>query len=119
WTAAPAALRLAEDQVHDPAAADVLAALAAVGEDVGVGAAGVLEGVGQDRQVMEGPLVVDAAGDGRDGAVVPRQPGGVDSDGTERERAEQIMEDRDAPAAKALILNLPTRKDARCVRKQT
>src|SRR5436309_412471 len=51
--------RLAQQQVHDPAAADVCARLAAVGEDGGVGAAGVFEGVGQDRQVVEGAVVVD------------------------------------------------------------
>ena len=52
-----------------------------MGEDVRVGAAGVFEGVGQDRQVVEGAIVVDAAGDGRDGGVVPGEPGGVDGDG--------------------------------------
>jgi hypothetical protein len=63
-----------------------------VGEDVGVGAAGVFEGVGQDAQVLEGPLVVDAAGDGRDGAGVPLQPRGVDGGGAEGERAEDVAE---------------------------
>ena len=49
---------------------------AAVGEDVGVGAAGVLEGVGQDRQVGANARSSSVAGDRRDRAVVPvRQAG--------------------------------------------
>src|SRR5206468_720635 len=45
---------LAEQQVHDPAAADVRAWAVQVAQDVGVGAAGVFQGVGQDRQAVEG-----------------------------------------------------------------
>ena len=59
-------------------------------QDVGVGAARVLQGVGQDAQP---PLVQFAAGQvafvvGRlgevgDGAAVPAEPGGIDGDGAE------------------------------------
>jgi hypothetical protein len=59
-----------------------------VGEQVGVRAAGVFEGVGQDRQVVEGAVVVDVPGDRGDGAVVPLQPRGFGGD-----RAERVAED--------------------------
>src|SRR5262245_32416048 len=55
----PTGLRLAEEEIDGPAAADVRPRPAAVGEDVGVGAAGVLQRVRQDRQPLEGPLLVD------------------------------------------------------------
>jgi hypothetical protein len=51
-----------------------------VGEDVGVVAAGLLQGAGQDRQTVEGPLAVDRGGEGGD---VRRQPGRIDGDGAE------------------------------------
>ena len=40
-------------------------------EDVGVGAAGFFEGVGQDGQAVEGPIIVDALGQLDDRALVP------------------------------------------------
>jgi hypothetical protein len=33
--------------------------LSAMGENVGVGAAGLLKGVGEEWQAVEGPLIVD------------------------------------------------------------
>ena len=39
----------------------MLARLAAVGQNVGVVAARFFEGVGQDAQAVEGPLLVDGA----------------------------------------------------------
>src|SRR5262249_15111079 len=71
----------AQDQVHDPAPPDVLPRLPAVGQDGLVGAAGVFEGVGQDRQVVERPLIVDAASEGGD--VLP-EPAGFGGNGAER-----------------------------------
>ena len=47
-------------RLHRPAAADRLAAAAAVGEGVGVVAAGVLEYVGGGRQPVGGAVVIDA-----------------------------------------------------------
>jgi len=46
----PGKSHLSEHQVDHPAAADVVGGLAAVGEDVGVGAAGFFEGVGEDGE---------------------------------------------------------------------
>src|SRR4051794_19277095 len=51
--------RLSEDQIDDPATADVFARLPAVVQDVGVVAAGVFEGVRQDRQAVEGTFFID------------------------------------------------------------
>ena len=57
------------------------AGAATVREQVGVGAASLFEGVGQDRQVVEGANVVDVASDCRDGGG---EPSGFDGDGAER-----------------------------------
>jgi hypothetical protein len=56
----PRGLCFAEQQIHDPAAADMLARLPAVVQDVGIIAAGVFEGVGEDGQAVEGAVIVDA-----------------------------------------------------------
>jgi hypothetical protein len=50
-----------------------------VAEDGGVGAAGVLQGVGEDGEAVEGPLLVDGRGELGDGAAVPREDGGGES----------------------------------------
>ena len=42
-----------------------------MGEDVGVVAAGLLQGVGEDGQVGEAPLLVDHLSKLGDGGVVP------------------------------------------------
>src|SRR4051812_9498915 len=52
-------LFLAQDEVQRPAAPDVGAGRAQVGEDVGIGAAGVFKSVGEDGQSVEGVVVVD------------------------------------------------------------
>jgi hypothetical protein len=49
-------------------------------EHVGVVAPGVLEGVGQDRQPVEGTVGVDAFGEGEDGGREPRR---IDGHGPE------------------------------------
>src|SRR5262249_47782208 len=64
-------LRLAEDEVHDPAAADVRPRPAAVVEEGGVGAAGDFQGVGEDGEALEGTFVIDALGQGDDGGREP------------------------------------------------
>src|SRR5262245_32137852 len=73
-------LRFVEDQIDDPAAADVLGRLPAVLEDVGVVAAGVFERVGEDWHPLEGAVIVDglSESDGVGGA-----PGRIERDGTE------------------------------------
>src|SRR5262245_54008525 len=58
-----ARLFLAQEQVEHPAAAHVLAPAAAVAEDGGVGAARLLQRVGEDGQVGEAALVVDHVGE--------------------------------------------------------
>ena len=63
-----------QQQIDDPAAADVFAVVAAVREDVGVGAAGVFEGVGQQRQAVEGAGVVNRLRHLADRAIVPGEP---------------------------------------------
>src|SRR3954453_17546304 len=100
--------RLAEQQVDGPAAADVRAGAAAVTQQVGVGAAGLFEGVGEDRQVVEGAVVVDLPGDRGYGAVVPGQPRGIDGD-----RAERVAEDLTKNVAMCCILRLSGREPFR------
>src|SRR5262249_7365436 len=65
---------LAQQQVHNPTAPDMWPRPAAVTEDVGVGATGLFQGVGQDRQAVEGSLVVDRLGQPGNRAVIPGQP---------------------------------------------
>src|SRR5262249_31770930 len=76
-------LPLAQQQVHDPAAPDVWAGATAMIEDVCVGTAGGFQGVGQDGQVVEGPVVVAGLGEPGDGAVPPGEPGSGDGGGAE------------------------------------
>ena len=59
----------------------MLPRLAAVIQDVGVVAAGVFEGVGEDGQAVEGPFVIDGGGKGNDGGS---EPDGIDGYGAER-----------------------------------
>src|SRR5262245_48633515 len=51
---------LAQDQVERPAPPDVRPRRAQVRQELGVGAAGLFEGVGEDGQAVVGPLLVDA-----------------------------------------------------------
>ena len=44
----------------------MLTRLAAVLKDIGVVAAGVFEGIGEDREAVEGAVVVDGLGKGSD-----------------------------------------------------
>src|SRR5262249_6110576 len=67
----------AEQQVQCPAAAHVVPGAAEVGQQVLIGTAGVLQGVGEDRQRNPVALLVDGRRQLADGAVFPRQPGGV------------------------------------------
>src|SRR5262245_51994659 len=56
-----AGLPLAQEQIHDPAAAHVRARFPAVVEDVGVDTPRFLQSVTQDRQPSEDPILVDGA----------------------------------------------------------
>ena len=62
-----APLHLPEDEVDDPAPPDVRPRPAAVGEYLRVVAPRVLEGVGEDREAVEGALVVNPPSQGDDG----------------------------------------------------
>jgi hypothetical protein len=55
-------LLLTEQQINYPASQNMDAWLAAVVQDVGVGAAGVFQGVCQDRQAIKGSVIVDGLG---------------------------------------------------------
>jgi hypothetical protein len=74
-------LRPSKKQIQYPAAEDVFAAGAAVGEDGIVGAAGFFERVGENRHVGEAALGVDRL---REGGDVRRAPGGIEPDGAVR-----------------------------------
>src|SRR5215831_18231096 len=74
----------AQQFVDDPAAGRVRGARAAVSQDDRVGTAGLLQGVGEDRQPVPRPFVANRPGQPGDGAVLPRKPGGVDVDGVHR-----------------------------------
>src|SRR5262245_47278682 len=87
---------LPEDQVEGPAAADVRTGAAAVVEQVAAIAAGLFEGVGEDRQAVEGALLVYRT---RQRPHVGSAPGRV-----ERGRAERVAED--IPQQIALNLQL-------------
>src|SRR5262245_46625811 len=55
-----------QEQAEGPAAAHVRAGAAQVFQEVGVRAAGVFEGVAEDRHAVEGALVVDGLGECED-----------------------------------------------------
>ena len=66
-----AELGLPQEQIDHPAAAHMVARLTTVGEEVGVVAAGVFEGIGEDRKTIERPFIVDRLCQGGNRAVVP------------------------------------------------
>ena len=76
---------LAKHQIHHPAAPDMLATTTAVVQDVGIIAAGVFEGIGENWQAIKSTVVVDRRGQGGD---VRCSPGRV-----ECELAEGVTED--------------------------
>lgn len=61
----------------------MLAGLAAVIQDIGVGTAGFFEGVGKDGHSVEGTVIVDGLGNPLNRAVVPGQPRKINGDGAE------------------------------------
>src|SRR5688572_10450744 len=71
-------LFFAQHEVHCPAASHVVAAGAAVCQEVGAGAAGLLQRVCQNWHVLKAALVVDGLGHGGD---VGSAPEGVEGDG--------------------------------------
>src|SRR5437764_719330 len=92
----------AERGIQGPASPGVQARLAQVPQDSAVRAAGVFQGVREDRQVVKGPLLVDALGNLPRRAVIPRQEGGGQG-----RRAEQFAEDAaENVALRALLIKL-------------
>ena len=63
----------AQHPIHGPAAARVRPRPAAVVEDVGVVAAGVFEGIGEDGQVLEPPFVLEGLRDPSAAIIFPLQ----------------------------------------------
>src|SRR5215472_11000474 len=70
-------------QINHPATPDVRPWLATVCKDVGVVATGFFQGVGQDRQAVEGPIFVDRVCNPQDGLIVPAYPTRIERDSTE------------------------------------
>src|SRR5262249_25620627 len=72
--APPACSVLVENQVNDPAAADVLAGFAAVFQDRLLRAAGLFEGVGEQRHILEAAVFVHSLRQGDHSTMVPGKP---------------------------------------------
>src|SRR5262245_18347183 len=81
---------LAEDEVHDPAAAVVRTWAAAVVEHGGVGAACFFEGIGQRRQHAEVAGVGDGLCQGGDRRRPPRDFEGYGPERVANDAAEQV-----------------------------
>jgi len=67
----------------------MLTGLAAVVEDIGIGAASVFEGVGEDGEAVEGAVSVDGIGEALDGRRFPSQVEGDRSEGVADDVTEQ------------------------------
>src|SRR6516164_6646230 len=101
------ALLLPEEQIDHPAAAHMLARLAAVGEDGVVVATGILQRIGEDGEVVEARLVVDCLGQLDDGCALPLPPGLLDPSRAEWV-TEQVPKEND-PERMLHLLGGPTR----------
>jgi hypothetical protein len=69
---------LSQQEIDDPAAAHMLAGLAAVVQDVGIVAARFFQGVGQDRQTVKYPVIINGLGDSLYYSLIPSQPRRID-----------------------------------------
>ena len=92
-------LLLAKQEVDAPAAADVRPRSAEMAQEIRISTPRVFKGVCQDRQpgqvevpLGQGPTLVNLLRKSPDHGVVPRQPGGVDADGAEGQRAEEVAD---------------------------
>src|SRR5262249_52481409 len=81
---------LIEQEIDKPAAANMGTGTAAMAQDVGIGAAGIFEGVGKDgkarcikRPLRQSAFVVDCLCQTWNDSVLPGLPGGIDAHGTE------------------------------------
>jgi hypothetical protein len=75
-------LLFTQQQIDDPAAADVRAGAAAMVEDIRIAAPGFFERVGENRHQVAA-LVVNRLGEFRNSGVVPGEPIGIDGGRTE------------------------------------
>src|SRR5262245_54099911 len=82
----------AENQIDDPAAADMRSGPTAVVEDIAVGARRILQRVGEDRHDLPAAVLVDRLRQFHDGPVVPRQPVRVDGGGLKRIAKDAVHE---------------------------
>src|SRR5580700_5418724 len=76
-------LLFTQQQIDDPAAADVWPVAAAMVEDVRIAAPGFFERVGKNRHQIDAAVVINRLGEFRNGGVVPGEPIGMDCGGTE------------------------------------
>src|SRR5262249_42219256 len=74
-------LLLPEDQIESPTPSDMDTGLPAMVQNVGIIAAGVFEGIGENGKAVEGAVVVDGLTQGSD---VRCTPGELEGDGVER-----------------------------------
>src|SRR5262245_38498400 len=75
-------------KVNHPAPPSVRSGTTAVGEYRRIGATGFLQGVCQNRQALEGPVLIDRLGQPRDSASTPGKPLRIND-----RRAERVAED--------------------------
>src|SRR5262249_6341113 len=68
---------LPQYQINHPAAPDMFPRLPAVVQDVPVGIAGLFQGIGQDGQMVKGPVFIDGLGHPGQGPILPGQPAGI------------------------------------------
>src|SRR5262245_38032372 len=82
-------LLLSKKQIDYPTSPNVRPRLMTVGQDVGVVAPCFFQGVGQNRQAVQGPVIVAPLSQTGHRAIVPAQPTGVKGGG----RPEGVAED--------------------------
>lgn len=81
-------LFLTQEKVQNPASSEMPFLLAAVNQNVLVGAASILKGVGKDGQTLKCRLLVDALCDAVNRPVIPGEPSGIEGDSVEGDAEE-------------------------------
>src|SRR4051812_47354832 len=80
----PTSSRPSSQKIKTPTPPHVRPLSPAVLQDLGIGAACIFEGVGENGHPLESAFVVDRLGEVANRALVPGQPRGVEGDGPER-----------------------------------
>src|SRR5262249_51431520 len=83
---------LAQDEVHHPASPNMFARRTAVDEHVGLMAPSFFEGIGQHRQALGGPVIVNALCQLDHRGIVPRCPLRSEGHKAEWKEAEDVLE---------------------------